>query len=158
MQLEVSSMVENVRRSAGAALTPGARGLSYDCMGRYGRPREVSAPYEERPALRFDWFLILELAPGTWRSFFDLRRVLGRVALPMRGRKGTAMTDPWDLMPAAEVRDVFGVCQSTEHRWRHDKKLGFPKPHRIGRKVFYDRAEMQRFIRDKLTDGRHDDA
>ena len=56
------------------------------------------------------------------------------------------MTDDCDFMTTAEVAKFTRAPESTVRYWRH-LRTG-PQSFRVGRRVLYRRAEVERWIRD----------
>ncbi|RFB87916.1 hypothetical protein B5K08_21805 [Rhizobium leguminosarum bv. trifolii] len=58
--------------------------------------------------------------------------------------------NPDHYVTASEVRQRFGnVCRKTLYRWTRDPATKFPTPMRIGRRCFWNDAELITFAAEK---------
>jgi predicted DNA-binding transcriptional regulator AlpA len=62
---------------------------------------------------------------------------------------------PTQLLPLKEVSQEYGFPEPTLYDWRH-RNVG-PKSVRLGRRVFYRRSEIERWIceQERLESDRH---
>lgn len=53
--------------------------------------------------------------------------------------------EPDRLLPAAEVREIFGVSDMSIWRWQADDHMQFPKPLMIRRRRYWRRGDIVAF-------------
>lgn len=54
------------------------------------------------------------------------------------------------FMTVAEVNDLTGIPVDTLRYWRY-KRTGGPKSFRLGRRVMYERAEVERWLTEQAS-------
>lgn len=52
---------------------------------------------------------------------------------------------PDPLIPAKELREIFGVSDMTIWRWLDDKRLNFPRPIVVRRRRYWRKSDIAEF-------------
>lgn len=79
---------------------------------------------------------------------------MSEVAVAAESAGGRAEDQPQPLVPSAFVTKFIGVPRSTINYWSYTDRWpeGFPRPIKVGKRLFYERAALERWLRSKLDD------